>query len=958
MKTRLCVFAAVVLAAFGAHAIGEAWYTPPEWKHDKETAFVTIYDDKGNFVGEGNATVDEDGNVSGLEGITSANEVSCKALQALVLAERNKERIATIGKNLTYLFNTKKATLNKIGSNGIYPVEVGIETTIDPESESEPLKISISEKSPRVDGNTIELNTETRQYQLKNADKQKDTSGSIQKWWVDKGITGTVGSNAVFLPYLSGGTLNWSRYDGCDDSMFANWENLASQKLSLRDFHNTDAYEHTTISRLLTENNDVQHKLRTQLNLVARKASSSPGQASTETLTYIPIGDVLAGLGAPADGVSIEGHVEGNTTNLAIKGWHNGTATPNVVLADLLTEKKSDSKERPAKEYTVLVREHDNAIGSNTVAYASLGNLYGVTWATNWTEAVEHITKEETVKIVNWVTNSETIVTHVTNTVNWVTNEVTWVTNSMTIVTNELVVITNTMNWVTNEMVVITNNINLITNEMVVVTNTLNLVTNEMVYVTNTVNIISNQLNWVTNEVSVLTNEYVVITNVTEKFSTIENWMVITNYFVNYLGGGNSGGGGGGSGGGTPPEIPPEHDPYSPEYQHDPLDEVTLPVKNALLIKAMTNELFAVVNATNVLDCESLYTNDLHRAEINGYWKAATNQIPVKVRIENDDENRIGDHEYGIEWMDYPTALMAITSKDIDKIQKWLKVTQTENIFTLVASNTEKVAMLQTSPYNVINANALLDNASIWTNDNFLAEVKGFQYAPYYSYPVKVMGSNNDEVEWTPIDQPDSLVAFDYGDGERLVYNRSLARAIDYGVSSISNVWSLYGFNESVAGTVPRIGYDELGNKELEWIAEAKPDSEVPLDYMPYNTTFSSIERTDDYGVSSASNVWAVYGFRYAAEGTAPHVHTDEYGNKKLKWGLTGNAVRVVGTDGSEAVVGVAAKTNTLTFASAADSNVKATVFGDGAGNVTVTFGVYYLQESNLNGGSGGGSGL
>ena len=68
-----------------------------------------------------------------------------------------------------------------------------------------------------------------------------------------------------------------------------------------------------------------------------------------------------------------------------------------------------------------------------------------------------------------------------------------------------------------------------------------------------------------------------------------------------------------------------------------------------------------------------------------------------------------------------------------------------------------------------------------------------------------------------------------------------------------------------------------------------------------------------------------------------------------------GTAVRLVGTDGSEAIVGSASRTNTITFASAGDSNVKATVSGDDAGNITITLGVYYLQESNLNGSSGSG---
>lgn len=90
---------------------------------------------------------------------------------------------------------------------------------------------------------------------------------------------------------------------------------------------------------------------------------------------------------------------------------------------------------------------------------------------------------------------------------------------------------------------------------------------------------------------------------------------------------------------------------------------------------------------------------------------------------------------------------------------------------------------------------------------------------------------------------------------------------------------------------------------------------------------------------------------RYKKGNEAPSVHwvkMDDVING-------GTAVRLVGTDGSEAIVGSASRTNTITFASAADSNVKATVAGDDAGNITITIGVYYLQESNLNGGSGGG---
>nr|AIF26366.1 hypothetical protein [uncultured bacterium fosmid pJB16B1] len=57
---------------------------------------------------------------------------------------------------------------------------------------------------------------------------------------------------------------------------------------------------------------------------------------------------------------------------------------------------------------------------------------------------------------------------------------------------------------------------------------------------------------------------------------------------------------------------------------------------------------------------------------------------------------------------------------------------------------------------------------------------------------------------------------------------------------------------------------------------------------------------------------------------------------------LTGSAIKIVGTQGGgEAVIGSGSTTNTLTFASAGDSNVKVTVSGTD-GNATVTIGVYY----------------
>ena len=55
-----------------------------------------------------------------------------------------------------------------------------------------------------------------------------------------------------------------------------------------------------------------------------------------------------------------------------------------------------------------------------------------------------------------------------------------------------------------------------------------------------------------------------------------------------------------------------------------------------------------------------------------------------------------------------------------------------------------------------------------------------------------------------------------------------------------------------------------------------------------------------------------------------------------------GAAIKLIGTDSSEAVVGSGSVTNTVTFASEADANVTVTVESDGSGNATVRIGAYY----------------
>lgn len=76
---------------------------------------------------------------------------------------------------------------------------------------------------------------------------------------------------------------------------------------------------------------------------------------------------------------------------------------------------------------------------------------------------------------------------------------------------------------------------------------------------------------------------------------------------------------------------------------------------------------------------------------------------------------------------------------------------------------------------------------------------------------------------------------------------------------------------------------------------------------------------------------------RYSASSNA-ELHYTRIGSLS---GLTGSAIKFVGTEG-DAVVGSGAKTNTVTFAKFNDCNIRIKVESDSNGNATITFGVYY----------------
>ena len=645
------------------------------------------------------------------------------------------------------------------------------------------------------------------------------------------------------------------------------------------------------------------------------------------------------------------------------------------------------------------LRSSDNEIRIANIADAVADlttNSVHETWITNWTEAVEHITYEETFQIVNCITNvtqhedfitnvfvHEEFVTNTFNHVNMITNwydvfEVvtnyheffefqTNVWNHEEFITNVFVheeFATNTfnnVNWITNWYEIVNNvtnyheffefqtnvyyhenfvtnvfnheefitntfeNVNWITNWYEIVNSVTNYheffnfqtnVFNHEEFITNVCEVYSSVTNYnefftfqtnlyqheefITNWVETfeaITNyhEFVTFeTNMFEKLHYIENWTIVTNYIVRYLGGGTTGGGG--EGGEGAPSIDPQFDPYSPEYIKDDLNEVLLPVRNALMMVGITNNPMEKIKGEHMFDWDVIDTNKYQLVQLRGFDAADASKnpkMPVKrkaadITVPDDEPTWSPEHhsDYGLDWVDYPEDLVKITSSDIKKITNWLKErTTVSNILAVVSTNAEALAAMKTNLWSHVRVDTLLDNQSTWTNGAMQIEVKGYEQARQGDIPVK-----------------------------------------DY--------------NESLSGY------------RVRWKPQPKPDGDAMYDTDPqmgFATYHRTLERLDDYGLMHATNVWQLYGFEAAQVGQVPAKYEDSTGNVELKWTDPASAIKFVGTDPNNfAVVGVAAKTNTVTFASAADSNVHVGVAGDGNGNVTITIGVYYLTESAL----------
>ena len=840
------LFAIAVLFASAVRAAApkpEDWYTPDSYVDEKNTGM--FYYNGGErevkLNAKGQIVIDED-----LQKMIGKDYRLKMAIDAIESSLVNTKQIQTLGENLNDLLMLKGLDIAaadgshftiKLG-NGSQTIKELIKTsskdgTQVPAKSSQYLADNLTlgwQKFPEtVDGRGVLVD----KLGLKNSQNPKQDYFDMFSYY------------GYFIPVVYKGTddaayvMHWVYYGGLDASVLGpravKIDDMNSVMLSLAGWNNAESnkcsFSMADMLCGLPEDDTEERKAEREYHYVLTRRLK---EGEEPELHYVPFGDLLptGGVGR-ADEKSITAMGGEDTNTLSLVGWT--TAPTADILAELMTVNPANPGDTNIVHH-VLARQIDVDDADTNLVYLSLGNLYGVTWATNWTEAVEHVTN--THEIVNWmtnwvyhtqyVTNYEDIVRVTTNAVyheSFITN--TWNhENFITNTWNHENFITNTWNhesFVTN----VFNHENFITNTWNYESFVTNVFNHES-FITNT----WNHESFVTN----VFNHENFVTNAIEHLQVVENWNVVTNYIVRYLGGASAGGGG------STPEVPaiaPEDDPYSGSYEPEPVDEVLLPVKNARIINAMTNKLFSTVDPYGTLDYASLYTNGEQRAEISGFHLAETNQFPVKVDL--------GDEIYGIEWVDYPAELIQMTSGNIKQIfQWWQQHSSVTNLLANIITNAEALAELKTNAFARIDAPTMLDGVSVWTNGERKVEIKGFDNAGVCAVPYKHYPTSEDP---------------------------------------------------------------EGSTTEIRW-------ADVPQGSAGPNFDSTLISN----GI-------------------------------EMKWGRAAPAIKFVGTDTNNfAVVGEGANTNTVTFASAADSNVQVHVEEDqnDPGSVTITFGVYYLDNASV----------
>lgn len=974
------LFAIAVLFASAVRADApkpEDWYTPENYADEGNTG--TLY-----FNGNTPVTVKLDANGNILGGKEIEKEIGKDfrlrtALGAIQMALKNTKQIQTLGQNLNDLLILGGIMIADNAGGGSYTVRFGDGTkAIKDVIAAKDGKGNVPATSDRklADGLTLDWRVdnvdgkEVRSLQLKGARDATSVDNYKSQWF-------RLGGDAYYLPFLrwgskpGAGELIWTNFGGFDNTAFGEVptakQGTHGVPLTLKGWYTND-FEHTTVTRLMTEDDDDAKDLRKKLQILARKTISDQSSAP-DHLTYIPIGDVISGLGLPPDGVSIEDHVEGNTTNLAIKGWHADTASSDVVLANIMLSKAPEG-EQPAKEYTVLVRGHDNTLGSNDLYYAAIGDLYKMSWSTNWYEAVKDIVDEEQVVMGQHLTNlvysaagdPDTVYnrlveitkraenagdrvndtyTHLTNLTKSAAGEVDSLYAHITNLTasardesekakstyahilalsesadNETDAIfdriTNVMHKAETAQAAADSSYAHLTNLITTAGNP------EAVYHHITNLTYETQYEHITN--LVYETHYTFITNVVENMQTFENWVYVTNYLVNYLGVTAAAPAPGQA---TPkPEVLPENDPYSGEYEHSDAKDEILPVKTALLVNDATNKPMETIKAEHMFDFDVIDTNAVpvsgevrYLAQLRGFYAAdasSTPKIPVK-RKKTDIQRPAGEADYdperttnyALDWMDYPTALFGATTNDLAKVTEYLKKYNITNILHTVVSNNEWLTEMSTNFFKRVKAEKMLDNDTVWTNGESMVEIKGYrdERTQLYTSPF---------INWVPTNgTPDHV--------RRMTWE-PLPIADDEAASRFS-AW----VDSTIESTTNAVT-----------ISEEDP---VPAKILSL------------HGFESAKDGQVPYKYVVDPEEVDPAPVTTHIGNR-LQWKYAfDRALKFKGTDGSSYTVGPACSaTNTVTFASAADSNVQVHVEEDqnDPGNVTITIGVYYLNNAGV----------
>ena len=158
---------------------------------------------------------------------------------------------------------------------------------------------------------------------------------------------------------------------------------------------------------------------------------------------------------------------------------------------------------------------------------------------------------------------------------------------------------------------------------------------------------------------------------------------------------------------------------------------------------------------------------------------------------------------------------------------------------------------------------------------------------------------------------------------------------------AFGNAFSLYGFYKAKSGMFPYVEGADTENTLL-WKMELEGGSERDA-YSSGNLpdTIEVVKVSDDDSEvveAEKRRILSLKGFDTAGVGQVA------YKKSETELGWTGtDCFKFVGTDGGDGVVvGSGSTTNTVTFASASDSNVKVNVEKSGDDGVKITIGVYY----------------